>query len=216
MRYFLIILHGGATAYVARWTIFLSIGADPVMSMVQVFSASCLLAIIYAVGAEPTNWTRRFLGLLNLGAVAGTVLWTTGHSEGPVYRTLAARPSAAFDELLIGAFILFGLVVSISMLLVRKHQTSLTIHMERWYSLELLSIIIWSLGSLPWLMAIIRATDSVQESYVWGGALYFMEITTMVALCIATIPMLHASRSAAGVVFLEVFLVPLIARVNGW
>lgn len=221
MRRCLLVIHIGATSYVAHWTAFLAMGAglgvSTIMIPLQALSICCLLGMVYAAGADPNHWTRRHLGGLNLGAAGATFLWTVGYSEGPFYRAVAAQASAARAEAIIGIVVMIGLVVGVSLWLVRRATANTYEDGGSERGLIALSGFIWAAGSFPWLWTMINTPDPVQRSYAWGSATVgLMELGTVIATCVAGIQLLRGSRLATGVAFAEALAVPLLVRLAGW
>lgn len=221
MHRWLLVMHIGATSYVVHWTAFLATGAGlgdyTIMNPLQALSICCLLGMIRAAGVDPNHWTRRHLGKLNLGAAAATFLWTVGYSEGPVFRAFATRKSTAWTELIMGIVVMAGLVVGISLWLVRRTNANTHQASGRERGIIVLSGLIWAVGSIPWLWTMISASDPVQRSYAWGSATVgLMELGTAVATCVAGIQLLRGSRLATGAAFAEALAVPILVRLAGW
>jgi hypothetical protein len=221
MRCCLIVVHVVVTLYVVRWTAFMTagggLGTVAIMNPLQAISILCLLGMVYAVGADDSHWTRRHLGWLNFVAAATMLLWTLGYSEGPLYRALAARGSAAWGEMLIALVLIFGPVLGISLGLVRRTES---IGAERDLGRQgvlVISGLVCVAGSLPWLWKMSSTSSPVSRSYAWSSTwMGTMEVATILATCLAGFALLRRRRFASGVAFAEALAVPLIVRLVGW
>ncbi len=221
MRRCLLVIHIGASLYLVHWTALLAsgagLGAATIMIPLQMISVCCLLGIVYAAGARPNHWTRRYLGWLNLGAVAAALLWTMGYSEGPIYRVFAGGAITARIETIVGIIVAFGLVAGISMWFVRRSGAATDQPQSRKQGLIAVSVFVWASGSLPWLWIMANTPDPVQRSYAWSSATTgLMEIATVIAICVAGFQLVRGYRLSVGVAFAEALVIPIVVRLAGW